>query len=124
MRWILDIYKIANVLPSSIPNTRVKDSSRGEERDSDGGGIGYQRDPEISEEEANSACQKLADSELFREQGLTVEVRAVDHRFFLDVFDPKRKVIRTIKANGILAILQAGKNSKASHKSQILDRKV
>lgn len=120
----MDILKIGRIQP--LPQTSgTKKSAESGEREPNQGGNGYQngREEPASSEEAKKAAGKLEKSAHFTANALSVEVREAEGKFFLDIFDPQKRKIKSIGAIGIRAILSSyngGENSDG----RILDRRV
>lgn len=120
----MDIFKIGRVPTiSSTSNSKRNTTKDSSDRDAQQGGDGYRKEEPASESEAKKACDKLKLSPHFVTNGLNVEVREEEGRYFLDVFDPQHRKVKTIGAVGIRAILTSY-NYESSQRSGILDRKI
>lgn len=120
----MDIFKIARIAPNtSLSQGDTIKSREGGDRDPQQGGNEYRREETPSAEDAQKAAEKLRGSPHFIANDLEVEVREQDARYFLDVFDPQHRKIKTIGGVGIRAIL-VSYNYESSRQSGILDRKI
>ena len=121
----MDIFKITSIRPltQTSGTTKTKENT---EREPDQGGqqAASGREEPASQEEADKAAQRLATSPHFIANALTVEVRESDAKYFLDIFDPQKRKIKTIGAVGIRAILSSYNTGASATGSRILDRRV
>lgn len=121
----MDIFKIRSFIPLT-GNLMPRRAEKNMEKDPQGGNAShYERERKLSQEEVERAKELLEDAPSFGKNGLTIEVREQDERFFLDVFDARGRKLKTINPLGILEILR---NSSAypqgANKVSILDRRV
>ena len=120
----MDIFRISNLLPPSYVG-RAGKAKENTDRDPQGeAGSGYHREPPADQEEAEAAAGKLRDNEGFSDSGLDVDVRELDGSYFLDIYDPTRRKIKTINAAGIRAILKSDAAAASGNNTRLLDRRV
>lgn len=119
----MDIFKIGRIqsLPQTSGTKKTKENSdrepqQGEQYSSRG------NHESATQEEAEKAADRLQTSPHFVANNLTVEIRESEGKFFLDIFDPQKRKIKTIGGIGIRAILASYNTGTSS--TRILDRRV